>query len=102
MLRDHVGFGNLTLGRWLDPRGSANYMKAMVGGLPPQLPTRDTVRTPGVVIFDPGFELLWSDEGERIGDYPVPDVLFDVINGFSVAASKRFHPALFQRSADVL
>jgi peroxiredoxin len=69
--------GNLTARQLLSPRGAARYVDALREGLRPQRITRDTVRAPGVAIFGPGFELLWTRAGVRLGDYASVDELVD-------------------------
>lgn len=62
--------GNLSSRQLLSPRGGLNYARAMRRGLRPQKITRDTVRSPGVAIFGPDLDLIWTYEGEHLGDYP--------------------------------
>lgn len=74
-VRSLAHLGNLTARQLLSPRGAARYVDALRDGLRPQRITRDTVRAPGVAIFGPGFELLWTRAGVRLGDYPSVDEL---------------------------
>lgn len=53
-----------------NPRGAAAYVRSLRRGYRPQKITRDTVRSPGVVIVDSERHVVWSHEGSRIGDYP--------------------------------
>lgn len=76
-VRSLARLGNLTARQLLSPRGAARYVDALRDGLRPQRITRDTVRAPGVAIFGPGFELLWTRAGVRLGDYPSVDELVD-------------------------
>lgn len=69
-LRDAVGMSRPLGWRMLDPRGLAAYGQSVSRGYRPQRITRDTVRTPGVVILDPSLRQRWRSEGDRIGDYP--------------------------------
>lgn len=62
--------------RMADPRGMAAYARSLRHGFKPQAITRDTVRSPGVVILDQDGRVRWSYIGNRIGDYPpISDVL---------------------------
>ena len=59
--------------RMLDPRGFAAYGKVLRSGLKPQGITKDSVRSPGVVILDQERQVHWQYTGNRIGDYPPVD-----------------------------
>lgn len=68
--RESVG-ASATLGaRLLDPRGAAAYARSLRRGFRPQRITRDTTRSPGVVVVDRNGRVRWQYVGERIGDYP--------------------------------
>ncbi len=54
----------------LKPAGAAAYARSLREGLRPQAITRDTLRSPGVVILDSTLTVRWQHIGERIGDYP--------------------------------
>jgi len=56
--------------RMLNPRGAAAYVGSLRRGYRPQSITRDTVRSPGVVILDESGAVRWQHIGTRIGDYP--------------------------------
>lgn len=56
--------------RMLNPRGAAAYVGSLRRGYRPQSITRDTVRSPGVVILDESGSVRWQHIGKRIGDYP--------------------------------
>lgn len=56
--------------RLADPRGVRSYVRSLASGNRPQKITKDTVRSPGVVILDKNFAVVWRHEGSRIGDYP--------------------------------
>lgn len=78
-LRAAVGAGaNLGL-RLADPRGLAAYVGALRRGAQPQRITRDTVRSPAVVILDRSLRLRWAHVGSRIGDYPPLAVVLDAL-----------------------
>ncbi|AXT86349.1 hypothetical protein C6I20_14970 [Aeromicrobium sp. A1-2] len=53
-----------------NPRGAAAYVGSLRRGFRPQKITKDTVRSPGVVIVDSHGAIKWRYEGTRIGDYP--------------------------------
>lgn len=71
--RDHVGAAKPLGWRMADPRGAASYARSMAHGFRPQRITRDTVRSPGVVVLGPDGAVLWRHVGTRIGDYPPLD-----------------------------
>lgn len=56
--------------RMLDPRGAVAYGRSLKHGYRPQSVTKDTVRSPGVVILDRGGDVRWRFIGRRIGHYP--------------------------------
>ena len=68
--RDHVGASKPLGWRLADPRGAAAYTRSVARGLRPQSITRDTVRSPGVVVLDQSGAVRWRHIGTRIGDYP--------------------------------
>lgn len=57
----------------LAPKGAAAYARSLRKGYRPQKITRDTIRTPGVVVVDRAGDVRWSYLGTRIGDYPSLD-----------------------------
>jgi peroxiredoxin len=68
--RDAVGAGKPLGVRMLNPKGAAAYARSLRNGFRPQGITRDTVRSPGVVILDRYGNVCWQHIGARIGDYP--------------------------------
>ncbi len=75
-VRAIVDLGNLTALEFVRPGGLINYARAMRHGLPPQVPTPDIAKAPGIVMFDPSFEPIWVHRGRTLGDYPpVSDVI---------------------------
>lgn len=78
-VRDAVGFGNLRPWQFASPRGALAYARAMRRGLRPQKITRDTVRSPGVVLLDEDHQVVWAHEGDRLGGYPPIDDLLEVV-----------------------
>ena len=70
--------------RLADPRGLAAYAGALLRGAQPQRITRDTVRSPGVIILDRALTLRWAYVGRRIGDYPALDAVLDAVERASV------------------
>lgn len=56
--------------RMADPRGAVAYARSLGHGFRPQSVTRDTVRSPGVVVLDRTGAVRWRHVGTRIGDYP--------------------------------
>ena len=75
-VRSVAAVGNLTAWEFVKPGGLANYARAMRKGLPPQVPTSDIAKAPGIVMFDPAFQPIWVHRGRGLGDYPpVADVI---------------------------
>ena len=68
--RDAVGAGKSLGMGLLNPKGAAAYARSMRNGFRPQKITRDTVRSPGVVILDRRGNVCWQHIGTRVGDYP--------------------------------
>lgn len=68
--REAVGAAQPLGVRMLDPRGAAAYVGSLRRGYRPQTITKDTVRSPGVVILDESGTVRWQHIGTRIGDYP--------------------------------
>lgn len=75
--REHVDAVKPLGWRMADPRGLTAYVRSLRHGFKPQAITRDTVRSPGVVILDREGRLQWSYIGNRIGDYPPIDKVLD-------------------------
>ena len=73
--RDAVGAAKPLGVRMLNPKGAAAYARSMRNGFHPQKITRDTVRSPGVVILDRYGNVCWQHVGTRIGDYPDVDLV---------------------------
>lgn len=71
--RDHVGASKPLGWRMADPRGAAAYTRSLGHGLRPQTITRDTVRSPGVVVINHRGVVRWRHIGTRIGHYPPVD-----------------------------
>lgn len=69
-LRDAVGAGRALGWRLADLRGATAYARSLRRGLRPQAVTRDTVRSPGVVVLDSRGAVIHRHVGRRIGDYP--------------------------------
>jgi peroxiredoxin len=77
--REAVGAARPLGLRMLNPKGAAAYAATLRRGYRPQAITRDTVRSPGVVILDRSGVVVWKHVGKRIGDYPpVAEVLDEV------------------------
>lgn len=76
-VRSVAELGNMRARQFLSPRGALNYVRAMRRGLRPQKITKDTVRSPGIVVFGPHLEVRWTYEGKMLGDYPSIDELVD-------------------------
>lgn len=70
VFRDAVEMSRPLGWRLANPRGAAAYVRSLKHGYSPQKVTKDTVRSPGVVIIDSDRRVVWRHEGVRIGDYP--------------------------------
>lgn len=68
-----------------NPRGAAAYVRSLRRGYRPRKVTRDTVRSPGVVIVDSQRQVVWSHEGVRIGDYPDHAVILRALEDLAAA-----------------
>ena len=79
--RDAVGAGQPLGLRMLNPRGASAYVGSLRRGYRPQKVTRDTVRSPGVVILDAAGVVRWQYVGKRIGDYPTLATIDTAIDG---------------------
>lgn len=77
-VRSLVDIGDLGR-RLLDPRGFLSYGASLFHGFRPHLPTRDSVRAPGVVILDAKLAVRWRHVGRRVGDYPPLALVFDTL-----------------------
>lgn len=63
----------LTLGM-IDPRSGIAYLKSMSRGYRQKdLPPKDAVRSPGVVVVDREGTVVWQHVGTYVGDYPSVD-----------------------------
>lgn len=71
--RDQVGASKPLGWRMADPRGAVAYTRSLANGFRPQHITRDTVRSPGVVVLDQSGAVRWRHIGTRIGHYPPLD-----------------------------
>ncbi len=72
-LREHLAADKPLGWRMADPRGAVAYARSLRYGMRPQKATRDTVRSPGVVILGQDGEVRWRFVGNRIGHYPLLD-----------------------------
>lgn len=68
-----------------NPRGAAAYVRSLRHGYRPQKITKDTVRSPGVVIVDGRRQVVWRHEGARIGDYPDHAVILRALEELTAA-----------------
>jgi hypothetical protein len=85
-LRSAVGAQRPLGARLLDPRGLAAYARTLTHGYPPQRITKDTVRSPGVVILDTELQVRWRYLGRRLGDYPALDDLLAALDRLQARA----------------
>lgn len=78
--RTSVGAQKKLGAKLLDPRGAAAYGRSLQRGFRPQKITRDTTRSPGVVVVDRERTVRWQYVGRRIGDYPPMEQVADVVD----------------------
>jgi peroxiredoxin len=69
-VRAVAGVGDLTARQMSRLGGANNYIKSLVHGFRPQVPTADMTKAPGIVVFDADFTVEWVHRGEMLGDYP--------------------------------
>ena len=79
-VRAVAGVGDLSALQMARVGGAANYVKSLVRGFRPQVPTADATKAPGIVVFDSDFNVTWVHHGEMLGDYPTVDALIDRVN----------------------
>lgn len=78
-VRAVAGVGDLSARQMSSLGGATNYVKSLVRGFRPQVPTADATKAPGIVIFDSEFNVTWVHHGEMLGDYPTVDALIEQI-----------------------
>ena len=76
-VRAVAGVGDLSARQMSSLGGASNYVKSLVRGFRPQVPTADATKAPGIVIFDSDFNVTWVHHGEMLGDYPTIESLID-------------------------
>ena len=79
-LRRAAGLSTLTLWEWLNPGGLWHYVKALFAGQPISKITRDTDKSPGVLILNRSGDIVWAHEGHFFGDYPPIDQVLTQID----------------------
>lgn len=75
---------NLSARQLASRQGATNYLKAMRHGYPPQVPTGDLRKAPGIIVFDPAFSPLWVHRGKAFGDYPTVEELVAHVGALAV------------------
>jgi len=78
-VRAVAGVGDLSTRQMSSLGGASNYVKSLVRGFRPQVPTADAMKAPGIVIFDSDFNVAWVHHGEMLGDYPALEALVDAV-----------------------
>ena len=78
-VRAVAGVGDLSARQMSSLGGASNYVKSLVRGFRPQVPTHDATKAPGIVAFDADFNVTWVHHGEMLGDYPSIDDLIERI-----------------------
>ncbi len=78
-VRAVAGVGDLSARQMSSLGGASNYVKSLVRGFRPQVPTVDATKAPGIVVFDSEFNVTWVHHGEMLGDYPSVDDLIDKV-----------------------
>ena len=82
-VRSIAAVGNLSARQITSWHGATNYLKAMRHGYPPQVPTGDALKAPGIIVFDREFDPLWVHRGETLGDYPTVDELVATVGALT-------------------
>ena len=82
-VRGVAGVGDLTARQMSSLGGASNYVKSLVHGFRPQVPTTDATKAPGIVIFDSDFNVTWVHHGEMLGDYPTVDDLIERVESLT-------------------
>lgn len=76
-VRAVAGVGDLSVRQMSSLGGASNYVKSLVRGFRPQVPTADATKAPGIIVFDSEFNAMWVHHGEMLGDYPTVEALID-------------------------
>ena len=76
-VRATAGVGDLTARQLAAVGGASNYVRSLLHGFRPQMPTADAKRAPGIVVFDRDFRVDWVHRGTMLGDYPPVDALIE-------------------------
>ena len=76
-VRAVAGVGDLSARQMSSLGGASNYVKSLVRGFRPQVPTADATKAPGIVVFDADFNVTWVHRGVMFGDYPSVEALID-------------------------
>ncbi|MEA2024739.1 MAG: hypothetical protein U9N79_10695 [Actinomycetota bacterium] len=82
-VRAVAGVGDLTARQMSSLGGASSYVKSLVHGFRPQVPTSDATKAPGIVIFDSDFNVTWVHHGEMLGDYPTVDDLIEQVGSLT-------------------
>ncbi len=82
-VRAVAGVGDLTARQMSSFGGASNYVKSLVRGFRPQVPTADATKAPGIVIFDSEFNVMWVHHGEMLGDYPPIEDLIERVESLA-------------------
>ncbi len=82
-VRAVAGVGDLSARQMSSLGGASNYVKSLVRGFRPQVPTADATKAPGIVIFDSDFNVTWVHHGEMLGDYPSIDDLVEQVESLA-------------------
>lgn len=82
-VRAVAGVGDLTARQMSSFGGASNYVKSLVRGFRPQVPTADAMKAPGIVVFDSDFNVTWVHHGEMLGDYPNVDELIERVESLT-------------------
>jgi peroxiredoxin len=82
-VRAVAGVGDLSARQMSSLGGATNYVKSLVRGFRPQVPTHDATKAPGIVVFDSELNVAWVHHGEMLGDYPPVDDLIDTVRSMT-------------------
>ncbi|MEN8233645.1 MAG: hypothetical protein ABFR89_01820 [Actinomycetota bacterium] len=74
-VRAVADLGDLTPLEMASPSGAGSYVRSILSGFRPQVPTADATKAPGILLLDRDFSVAWVHRGHALGDYPPIDEL---------------------------
>ncbi|MEN8235631.1 MAG: hypothetical protein ABFR89_12005 [Actinomycetota bacterium] len=74
-VRAIADLGDLTAREMSSAAGAGSYLRSILSGFRPQVPTTDATKAPGILMLDRDFSVAWVHRGHALGDYPPIDEL---------------------------